>query len=128
VGTVKVVTTTITVTADEKSDVGNATAMCAAGDIAIGGGVSTETDGWSVRASNPNSTDKNPTGWFGEITGNGEAEHDGDNSGNDGKDNSSVTSSVDNKNDENQNENQNDDENVDQGAATGTVYAVCMTP
>jgi hypothetical protein len=117
------------VTGDEDTNVGSATAMCAAGDIAIGGGVNTQTDGWSVRATNPNSTDKNPTGWFGEITGNGEAEH----HGGDGKDNSSGNSLVGNNNDdenqnENQDENQNEDENENAGPATGTVYAVCVTP
>ena len=118
---------TAAITGDEKSDIASATAVCADGDVAIGGGVSAETVGWVVRASNPNSTDKNPTGWFGEITGdNGDENHGGD--GDDGKDSSSVDNGTDdNSTDDNKDENQNEDEQEDDGPGTGTVYAVCMT-
>ena len=115
---------TAAITGDEKSDIASATAVCADGDVAIGGGVSAETVGWVVRASNPNSTDKNPTGWFGEITGDNEDE----NHGGDGVDSSSVDKSTDDSStDDNKDENQNDDEQQDDGPGTGTVYAVCMT-
>lgn len=128
----KVVTTAITVTAHEHSNVGSATARCADGDVAISGGVSTQTDGWSVRASNPSSTDSDPTGWFGEIVGNDDGGHHGDGSI-DGSSDSKYTSSNgsdgshDGSDDGTDDDGTDDDGNGD-GSASGTVYVLCMTP
>ena len=116
-------------TADEQSNVGSGTASCAAGDIAISGGVSTETDGWAVHASNPSSTAGNPTGWFGEIIGNGEGGDgtDGadDESADDGQHASSSDSKVQSKD---QVDDPADDQAGDGGAASGKVYVLCVTP
>ena len=120
-------TTAIAVTADDKSNSGSATAMCAAGDIAISGGVSTETEGWFVRASNPSSVANNPTGWFGEIAGNGEGDK-SDDSGDSG-DGSYSSSSVSSSSTDNSSDSSDDEgDGHDHGAATGTVYVVCATP
>ena len=121
------------VTADEQSNVGSATASCADGDVAISGGVSTQTDGWSVRASNPSSTDSDPTGWFGEIVGNDEGGHDGDGQDDESSDGSSDGSSSGSKytsssGSSDGSDDGSDDEGHGDGTASGTVYVLCMTP
>lgn len=123
-------------TADEHSNVGSATASCAKGDVAISGGVSTQTDGWSVRASNPSSTDSDPTGWFGEIVGNDDGGHDGDgqddgssNGSSDGSSDSKYTSSSNGSSDGSDNSSADDgSDDEGDGTASGTVYVLCMTP
>ena len=119
-------------TADEHSNVGSATATCADGDVAISGGVSTDTDGWSVRASKPSSTANNPTGWFGEISGNDDGGHDGDGSDDesDGSSDGSKTSSSDGSHDgsDDGSDDGADDEGNGDGTASGSVYVLCMTP
>ncbi len=108
--------------------------MCAAGDVAISGGVSTQTSGWFVRASNPSSTTDNPTGWFGEIAGSGKGDHSGDSSGDSSGDgsysSSSASSTTDDssKDDGSKEDGDGDDDSKNLGGATGTVYVVCATP
>ena len=118
----------ITVMADDTSNSGSATASCASGDVAISGGVSSQTSGWFVRASNPNSTADNPTGWFGEIASSGDDDHSSDNSGDDSGDSSYSSSNSSSNDDSNDDSKHDDDDDHAHGPATGTVYVVCVTP
>ena len=106
--------------ADDTSNSGSATASCASGEVAIGGGVSSQTPGWFVRANNPSSTGDNPTGWFGEIGGSGDDDHSSDNSGDDSRGSSYSSAGANDGS-------MNDDDHA-HSAATGTVYVVCVTP